>query len=105
MIPTVSEPLPLQKDIPLAAKEEMGSLGVVHLKRFWSERMAGLNGSASNNLIESDWVADNTLLSGLRLGLRETLNYIYANHPAFDRFEAWILEKTAARSTLVVSNV
>jgi hypothetical protein len=74
MILTVSGPLRLQRDILLAAKEERGSLGVCHLKRFWSGRMATLNGGAGKNQVESDWVADNTLLSGLRLGLRETLN-------------------------------
>jgi len=97
MIPTVGAPLRSQEDIPLAAKEEMGSLGVLHLKRFWSGRMAGSNGSASKNPVESDWVADNTLLSGLRLGLRETLNYIYVNRPAFDQFEVWILEKNGGK--------
>jgi hypothetical protein len=55
---------------------------VRHLRRFWSAKQAG----------GTDWVADNTLLSGLRLGLRETYDYLYQNQPSFERFEAWILE-------------
>ncbi|MGA8213809.1 MAG: phytanoyl-CoA dioxygenase family protein [Candidatus Sulfotelmatobacter sp.] len=89
----MSAPLQFQGNIPLAAKEELGSLGVLHLKRFWSRRMATHDGGASKNQVDADWVADNTLLSGLRIGLRETLNYIYCNRPTLDRFEAWILEK------------
>jgi hypothetical protein len=88
----MSASLQFERDIPLAAKEELGSLGVLHLKRFWSRSVAGLTG-ANKSEVNSDWVADNTLLSGLRLGIRETLNYIYAQRPTLDQFEAWILEK------------
>lgn len=89
----MSASLQFDRDIPLAAKEEVGSLGVLHLKRFWSRSMASLNPGAIKNQVNSDWVADNTLLSGLRLGIRETLNHIYAQRPTLDQFEAWILEK------------
>jgi Phytanoyl-CoA dioxygenase (PhyH) len=57
-----------------------------HLKRFWSEKLAGSQQGVN-------WVADNTLLSGLRVGLRETYDYLYRNQPSFAEFEAWILEK------------
>jgi hypothetical protein len=57
-----------------------------HLKRFWSEKLAGSQQNVS-------WVADNTLLSGLRVGLREAYDYLYRNRPSFAEFEAWILEK------------
>lgn len=82
----------VRTDIPLASKDEVGSLGVLHLKRFWSRTMSP---NICGNKPNSDWVADNTLLSGLRLGLRETLNYIYTNRPTFDGFEAWVLEKNS----------
>ncbi len=65
----------------------MGRLGVRHLKRFWSNSLAG--GSPGN----PDWVADNTLLCGLRVGLRETLDYLFQQRPSFAEFESWILEK------------
>lgn len=47
-----------------------------------------------------DWVADNTLLSGLRIGLRETDDFLYRNKPSFAEFEAWILEKNGGADRL-----
>jgi hypothetical protein len=41
----------------------------------------------------SDWVADNTLIYGLGVGLHETLQYLFYNAPEFEAFERWILEK------------
>lgn len=72
---------------------EMGSLGILHLKRFWSRRLEAQRRQGSDTEDSADWVADNTLLSGLRLGLRETYGYLFTNMPAFDQFESWILEK------------
>jgi len=63
----------------------MGKLEVRHLKQFWSRK--GASGG------DADWVADNTLLCGLRVGLRETYNYLFENSPSFEGFESWILEK------------
>jgi hypothetical protein len=55
-------------------------LPIRHLKRFWSRE-------------DADWVADNTLLSGLRVGLRETYDYLFQEKPSLEAFESWILEK------------
>lgn len=79
--------------VPLASPHELGSLGVSHLKRFWSRQMASLRDQQADSAADDDWQADTVLLSGLRLNLRETFDYLYTNGPAFDRFEAWIVEK------------
>jgi hypothetical protein len=63
-------------------------LGVLHLNEFWAK----YSGRGSNNG-EGDWVADNTLLSGLRLGLRETLAHLHSTNPTMEQFEAWVIEK------------
>jgi hypothetical protein len=68
------------------------SLGVIHLERFWSLHVAGRAGQTSTDN-GANWVADNLLLSGLRLGLRETFDYLFARTPSLEEFEAWILEK------------
>lgn len=68
-------------------------LGIPHLKRFWSARTAVRMGGRDARDTGADWVADNTLLSGLRLGLRETYDYFYSNAPTLEQFESWILEK------------
>jgi hypothetical protein len=62
------------------------ALGVPYLTSFWSRHRAGQPDAAA-------WVRDNTLLAGLGLGLRETLDYVLRQQPSLDAFEAWILEK------------
>jgi hypothetical protein len=93
MIAPMGSRLDLQKTVPLAAKEELGSLGIPHLKRFWSRHRAGMPGQVNQSEESTDWAADYVLLSGLRLGLRETYDYLYTHAPALEQFEAWILEK------------
>jgi hypothetical protein len=63
-----------------------GRLGVTHLPSFWSRHRAGRSNPA-------EWVRDSTLLAGLRVGLRETVDYLLQSKPSFDDFESWILEK------------
>ena len=80
--------------IPIAAKDDMGALGILQLKRFWSLRMAALEGiRAMDRDRAADWVAELTLLSGLRLANRETYDFIFSNRPSFERFEQWVVEK------------
>lgn len=73
----------------IARSEEAGQLGIRHLKRFWSRQIAGTQGAAEG----PDWVADNTLLGGLNVGLRETYDYLFQQTPSFAEFECWILAK------------
>ena len=77
----------------LAATEETGTLGVRHLKRFWSRMLAQRGGLSNGADADADWAADNTLLCGLRVGLRETMQFLCERAPAFEEFEKWILEK------------
>jgi len=69
--------------------EELDGLDILPLKRFWSRH----TGHGEKSAEGADWVAENTLSSGLRLGLRETFHYLFANQPTLEQFEAWILEK------------
>ncbi len=57
-----------------------------HLTSFWSRHRAGASDHA-------EWARDNTMLAGLRLGLRETIDYVYRQRPSLDAFASWILEK------------
>jgi len=79
--------------MPIAATEELGSLGIRHVKRLWSRSLVERNGLTARSDDGGDWVADNTLLSGLRLGLRETYLYLFVQTPTLEQFEAWVLEK------------
>jgi hypothetical protein len=70
--------------------EQTGRLGIHHLNRLWSSHLA-VDGARSDS--GTDWVADSTLMAGLRLNLRETYDFLLQQRPSFAAFEAWILEK------------
>lgn len=84
---------PALEKIPIASRDEPGSLGVLHLKRLWSRYMAHRFAAAPPDDGASEWAADNTVICGLGLGLHETIHYIYSVAPSFEQFEAWILER------------
>ena len=67
----------------------MGTLGIPHLARFWEQHKTPRGPNAE----DKDWIADNTLLAGLKLSLRETFDYFFQKNPTLEQFEAWILEK------------
>jgi Phytanoyl-CoA dioxygenase (PhyH) len=75
-----------------ASSEEKGRLGIMHVKRLWSRTQAKPSSQRPEQAAD-DWIKDNTLLCGLKLGLRETFEYLYSNNPSFDQFEQWILEQ------------
>ena len=75
------------------AEPELGSLGVCGLKGFWSHRMGARAGEQPQPWAAGDVAADNVLLAGLRLGLRETHDFLFAGNPSFEEFEAWVLAK------------
>jgi hypothetical protein len=68
------------------------SLGIPHLARFWSRTLAKRSGDAPASNSPGDWAADNTLLAGLGLNLRETYAFLYDQTPSLATFEAWILD-------------
>lgn len=77
----------------IASDEELGSLGVAHLKRFWSRYMANRSAAAPPDEGNKEWAADNTVMCGLGLNLHETMRYLYSTGPSFEQFEQWILER------------
>jgi hypothetical protein len=86
---------PVLEKIPIANRDELGSLGVLQLKRLWSRYMAHRLAAAPPDDGANDWAADNTVICGLGLGLHETIRYIYSAAPSFEQFEAWILERNS----------
>lgn len=73
------------------AETQPAKIGIPHLHSFWERSLAQRNRGGPSD--PRDWVADNTLLSALRLSLRETLDYLYSSQPAFSQFEDWVLER------------
>ena len=76
----------------LPGAEELGSLGVMYLKRYWSQVLAKRNGAFTEQT-EQSWRLDNLLLNGLGLPIEETLRYLMHSAPSFAEFEEWVLAK------------
>ena len=72
-------------------RETTGSLGIRHLHSFWSRKVA--NALLLQQASTDNWVADNTLLCGLRLGLRETYDHLLQKASSLAEFEDWILAR------------
>jgi hypothetical protein len=70
-----------------AGTRKTGRIDIPHLERFRSRQLAGSSDQGG------DWVRDNTLLAGLRVGLRETYDFLLRKRPSLEEFESWILEK------------
>jgi Phytanoyl-CoA dioxygenase (PhyH) len=77
----------------IANDEDTGSLGVIYLKRFWSQKISVRMQVVPEAPTTRDLVAEKVLLAGLKLGLRETLDFLMAALPSFEEFETWVLEK------------
>jgi ectoine hydroxylase-related dioxygenase (phytanoyl-CoA dioxygenase family) len=81
----------MDNKIPLASSEEIGSIGVKHLKRYWQKCQLKKVNAIDPNAFAEEWNNDITLLAALGLGLEQTLKYIYTTSDDFDGFEQWIL--------------
>ena len=64
---------------------------IPYLRGYW-ERTLMLHG-AQRGAVD----LDDTMLSGLRLNVRETLQYLHGQRPALEEFEAWIAERNGGR--------
>lgn len=74
----------------LADFDETGTLGVMSLKRLWSLWTSHQNTPAETQV--RDWRALKVVLSGLGLGLEETIRHTAKTRPSFAEFEHWVLE-------------
>jgi hypothetical protein len=85
----------------MAATDETGRLGVLHLKRYWSKILRAQAGLSAP--IED--AADNTLLCGVNAGFHEIAEFLMTG-PTFDELEAWILQiNGGALNTARVSRI
>jgi hypothetical protein len=64
-----------------------------HLLRFWERKIAARAGAQRPPSTPADLSADKVLLAGLRLGLREALDFLMSTAPSFEAFEAWVLAR------------
>jgi hypothetical protein len=73
----------------LADPEDLGALGVVHLKRMWSRTVRSREtGGARPNDGPREWDHDDLVIRGLGLNLREAYSLVHETWPSYDAFEA-----------------
>jgi hypothetical protein len=77
--------------LSIARSRESIGLDISHVKSLWARTRKNLSGPNDPPTPE-EWVKDNTLVCGLKLGLLETLQYLHL-HPSLEEFETWILER------------
>jgi len=66
---------------------------ILCLKRFWERTLASRSNAEQAPSTGEELRQDRVLLAGLRLGLRETLDYLVRQSPTFEEFEEWVLAK------------
>jgi hypothetical protein len=75
------------------AYSDYGTLGVFDLRRFWKQHARGADCGTRRSPNAEEMRADALLLAGLRLGTRETFDFLTVASPSFEQFEAWVLGK------------
>lgn len=78
----------------LPSSNDVGSLGVPHLKRIWSSALAARSGAAARRPGEAE--LDRQVLDAIGLGLHQTWHYLMHAAPSFEAFEDWVVA-TAGR--------
>ena len=80
------------EQIEIASVTEVGKIGILYLKHFWSIKKAIRNGLQSQIKVESNWRVDTLLFTALGLGVEQVVKYVYMENPTFEEFEDWILQ-------------
>ena len=75
----------------LSASTERGSLGVMHLKRYWDKSLLEKSGRLPKEDLLAEWNIDITMLGVLGLGLEQAIKELYSFKGDFYSFEQWIL--------------
>jgi hypothetical protein len=76
----------------LASSNEICSLGVKHLKRYWQKAQLQKIAALAPDALVEEWTVDITLLAALGLGLEQTVKHMFHTNESFEEFEQWILE-------------
>lgn len=80
-----------------AARDDLGKLGVCHLKRLWSKCRLGAAGKLPDELKGREWTLDLMVIDGLGLPLEQTMAFLHGDATTFDTFEDWVLKWNGGR--------
>jgi hypothetical protein len=76
----------------LPSSAETGTIGIMHLKRYWARSIAKKNQLLPVDSFSEEWNTDNYLLNTLGLGLEQTIKQLFLEQQSFDQFEQWVLQ-------------
>jgi hypothetical protein len=80
--------------VPTISSGVAGSLGVLHLPRFWSKVLMDAKGVLHEDYPACGTGYDQMVLDALKLDKDATLAYISDNSPTYPQFETWVLEQS-----------
>ena len=64
-------------EINLSPSSDTGSIGIMHLKRYWEKSIAKKTGKLAPDALQEEWNTDITMLAALGLGLEQTIKQIF----------------------------
>jgi len=82
----------ISTDKDLSPSSATGSLGIMHLKRYWGKSIARKKGKLAHDALQEEWNTDITMLAALGLGLEQTIKYVFHSVESFETFEQWVLD-------------
>lgn len=77
----------------LPAINEVGSLKIAHIKRFWHKTQLSRDDQPDKQMLQSEWSLDLRLMELLELPMDKTLCFLYQEQPEFSDFEQWLREE------------
>ena len=94
----------MSKIVPTISSGVAGSLGVLHLPRFWQKASLGAVGKLHDEYPACGAGFDQMTLNNLGLDIDATMAYINENKPSYCVFEAWVREHMNADADIAAHN-
>jgi len=83
----------MDKNSSNVSSYDAGTLGILHLKRFWTMAMSAMQRNNAEKKSSAEGAIDQFVLDGLELDICETVSFLNEKKPTFPGFEEWILAK------------
>ncbi|MCC5023308.1 MAG: hypothetical protein J6386_11185 [Candidatus Synoicihabitans palmerolidicus] len=94
--------MPVEPTPPIASLEEIGSLGIYHLKRIWS-RLRAKRGGLRVEETMADAQFDRMVMDALGIGLAQGLGRLLEYPAEFSEFEQWIRDTIGEPDPAIVA--
>lgn len=82
----------ITEPINISPSTEVGSLGIMQLKRFWQTSLLQQQNKVNASEYAHEYNLNTSLFATLGLGIEQTIQYLYMNTPSFAEFEQWVLD-------------